>query len=251
MIALVMECSCMGLEVDGCVSRRLGASCVGDDGALTIDSRLLGGGSGDCSTFGVFEVVDDIIGKPHMLTGVALETGVSELPRGRPLPDRVGANLWLFLGFGGVGGCFSLVLRFFGSADGGDLTSEEGRRTIAGGGVPDRREAALVTRVGFGESTSVVDLLMMAGVGDFCLGVVGALLVFGDRSGVRVSSKFLDSPNGDGCRGRAVLAFGVFIALIDLDRERAFGGVTVWDGLPAFRVPRVLGGVTRGLFAAA
>lgn len=156
MMALVMELSCMGLE-DNCVRRLLGGSCVGDGGALTIDSRRLAGGGCGLLGFGALEVVLDTIGKPHMLLGVALERGVSELPRGLPLPDLAGASLWLFRGFGGVGGRFSPVARFLGSAEGGDCI---GRSTMAGGGVPDRREPALVTRVGFGDSTSVVDLLI-------------------------------------------------------------------------------------------
>lgn len=134
---------------------------MGDDGALTIDSRLLGGGGCDLLGLGVFEVVVDTMGKPHMLfTGDGLERGVSELPRGRPLPDLAGFSLRLFRGFGGVGGRFSLIVRFLGSAEGGDWISEVGYRMMAGGGVRDRREAALATRVGFGDNTSVVDLLI-------------------------------------------------------------------------------------------
>lgn len=89
-----------------------GDSCVGDGGALTIDSRLLcgGGAGGDLLAFGVFEVVFETMGSPHMLlTGGACDRRVSELPRGRPLPGLVGASLLLFRGLGGVGGRLSSI----------------------------------------------------------------------------------------------------------------------------------------------
>lgn len=160
MMALVMELSGIGLE-DDCKGCLPGGSCVGDGGALTIDSRLFGGDGCGLLALGMVEVLLDTMGKPHMLFGeVAFERGVSELPRGRPLVGLTGASLWLFRGFGGVGGRFSATLRFLGSADGGDCTSDAGPRTMAGGSVPDRREADLVMRVGLGDSTSGVDLLM-------------------------------------------------------------------------------------------
>lgn len=254
MIAFVIDDSCMGFDEDCVDCRLLGGSWVGEEGALTIDSRLVGGGGGDLLSLGVLAVVETI-GSPHMLlTGVVPERGVSELPRGRPLPDLAGASRLLLRGLGGVGGRFSPICRFLGSADGGDCTSDVGRRTMDGGGVPERSEAALVTRVGLGESTSVVDLLMTCGVGDLCRGVVGSL---GDKS--HALWVFFEplATSIDICEwrcewDRVSAAISVlFTAVVDFDREMRLTGSVALGDPSAFFACLAFGGVTRGLLAAA
>lgn len=72
MMAFVMELSGIPLE-DVTVGRRRGTSCVGDGGALAIDSRRFGGGAGSGGD-AVFMFLPGI-GRPYMLMagfGVAL-----------------------------------------------------------------------------------------------------------------------------------------------------------------------------------
>lgn len=76
-------------------------------------------------------------------------------------------------------------------------------------------------------------------------------------SGMRPSFDGLDNPKGDGFRTRfrrgvtSPVASRFFIAVVDKVWEVTLEGVTGFEGPSAFRVALTLGGVNRGLLAAA